>query len=281
MPSKHTIARLNPCIVLSFLALAVCLSAFAQFDTATVLGTVKDATGAVVSGSKVTLSNLANGTQQTATTNPNGDFQFLNVRLGEYSLKAEAPGFKAATAESFTVTVNARQRVDLSLEVGQTTESVLVTGAAAALETDSSERSQVINSREIVNLPLNGRSYADLTLLVPGVRKSVLENQTTSSRDASYNVNGQRSESNNFILDGVDNNAFGTSNQGFSNQVVQITPDAVVEYRVETNNYSAEYGRASGAVINATTRSGTNPRQLRRARELQYADRSGPLHPVE
>ncbi|MCU1260634.1 MAG: TonB-dependent receptor, plug, partial [Bryobacterales bacterium] len=240
-----------------FISLFLCLPALAQFD-ATVLGTVKDTSGSVVNNGKVTLSNLANGTQQGTVTNAAGEYQFLNVRLGEYTLKAEAPGFKTASAERFTVTVNAHQRVDLTLEVGQVSDNVVVSGAAALLETDSSERSQVINSREILNLPLNGRSYADLTLLVPGVRKSVLENQSDSSREASYNINGQRAESNNFILDGIDNNAQGTSNQGFSNQVVQITPDAVQEYRVETSNYSAEYGRASGAVINATTRSGTN-----------------------
>ena len=90
------------------------------------------------------------------------------------------------------------------------------------------------------------------------MRKSVLEDGTVTSRDASFNVNGQRSALNNFMVDGVDNNAYGTSNQGFSNQVVQLTPDAVSEFRVETSNYSAEYGRAAGAVINAATKSGTN-----------------------
>jgi len=154
--------------------------------------------------------------------------------------------------------VNARQRVDLKLDVGTATEKITVTGAAQALETDSSDRGEVIASREITNLPLNGRSYADLTLLVPGVRKSQLEDGTLTQRDASYNVNGQRAESNNFVLDGIDNNAYGTSNQGFSNQIVQINPDAVAEFRVETNNFSAEYGHASGAVIVATTKSGTN-----------------------
>jgi hypothetical protein len=230
---------------------------WAQFD-ATVLGTVKDPSGLLVAGGKVTLANQTNGIQQTTTTDPNGDFQFLNVRIGEYTLTAEKEGFKAATADRFTVTVNSRQRVDLTLQVGATSEKVTVTGAAEILETESSERSEVISSREIVNLPLNGRSYADLTLLVPGVRKSLLQDQSLTQRDASYNVNGQRSESNNFLLDGVDNNAYGTSNQGFSNQIVQINPDAVAEFRVETNNFSAEYGRASGAVIVATTRSGTN-----------------------
>jgi hypothetical protein len=239
------------------LALLVCAFAFAQTDS-TVLGTVKDTTGSVVQGAKVILSSVNTGTQQAATTDSNGNFEFLYVRLGDYTVRAEAPGFKVVTSENFSVTVNAHQRVDMKMEVGQVTESVMVTGAAAVLETETSNRSQVINKEEIVNLPLNGRSYADLTLLVPGVRKSILENQSLSSREASYNVNGQRAESNNFVLDGVDNNAYGTSNQGFSNQVVQINPDAVAEYRVETNNYTAEYGHASGAVVNASTRSGTN-----------------------
>ncbi len=152
-----------------------------------------------------------------------------------------------------TVTVNARQRVDLTLKVGGIGETVQVTGARM-LESESSDRGQVIAREQIVNLPLNGRAYADLALLSPGVRQSSI----SSSRDASFNVNGMRSSLNNFILDGVDNNSYGTSNQGFSNQVVQVSPDAVEEFKVQTNNFSAEFGRAGGAVINATFRSGTN-----------------------
>src|SRR5690606_28354853 len=142
----------------------------------------------------------------------------------------------------------------LTLDVGVTGETVEVTGIAPALETDTSDRGQVVSRDQIVNLPLNGRAYADLALLSPGVRRSSIAN----SRDASFNVNGLRSALNNFILDGVDNNSYGTSNQGFSNQVVQVSPDAVEEFKVQTNNFSAEYGRAGGAVINATFRSGTN-----------------------
>ena len=108
------------------------------------------------------------------------------------------------------------------------------------------------------NLPLNGRAYADLALLTPGVRANVLENQTVTSRDASYNVNGNRSEQNDFLLDGLDNNAYGTSNQSFSNQAIQPSPDAINEFRVETDNYSAEYGRSAGAVFNVSINSGTN-----------------------
>jgi hypothetical protein len=129
-----------------------------------------------------------------------------------------------------------------------------VSGAATLLESESSDRGQVIGKEQIVNLPLNGRAYADLALLSPGVRKSAI----SDSRDASFNVHGLRSALNSFILDGVDNNSYGTSNQGFSNQVVQVSPDAVEEFKVQTNNFSVEFGRTGGAVVNASMRSGTN-----------------------
>ena len=233
-------------------------AAFAQFDSAAVLGTISDPGAGVISTAKVALTNTRNGVVQSAQTDASGTYQFLNVRVGTYTLKAEQSGFKTTYSEPFQVTVNARQRVDLTLQVGAVSEEVTVNAAAGALEADTSDRGTVVQAQQIVDLPLNGRSYADLTLLSPGVRKSVLENGSISSRDASYNVNGQRSALNNFILDGVDNNAYGTSNQGFSNQVVQISPDAVQEYRVQINNYSAEFGRAAGAVINASSRSGSN-----------------------
>ena len=226
----------------------------AQFETATVLGTIRDPSGAVVTGAKVTLENLGTGIATTTQTDEMGNYYFFNVRVGTYRVKAEAPGFKLAVADTFTVTVAARQRVDLTLEVGTASESITVTGAALTLETETSSRGTIVSTQQVVNLPLNGRAYADLALLAPGVRRSVI----ASSRDASFNVNGMRSSQNNFLLDGVDNNAYGTSNQGFSNQVVQITPDAMAEFRLETNNFSAEYGRAGGAVINAAVRSGTN-----------------------
>ncbi len=248
-----------PFIVLALL-LALPLVCLAQFDTATVLGTVKDPSGAVVPGSKVTLENVRTGISMVTQTNDAGNFDFVNIQIGTYRVKAEASGFKTAIADQFTVTVNARQRVDLTLEVGNVTETVMVRDAAATLETDSSDRGQVVNVTTINNLPLNGRSYADLALLTPGVRKSVLGMDQSSSnyRESSFNVNGLRSSLNNFQMDGVDNNAYGTSNQGYSNQVVQLSPDAVAEFKVQTNNYSAEYGRAAGAIVNVSLRSGTN-----------------------
>jgi hypothetical protein len=230
-------------LLLGVLALAGILAstqeARAQFDTATVLGVIADQSGGAMPGASVTLTNKNTG---------------ITVSTATYTLKAELQGFTTAIAEDVVVTVAARLRVDLALSAGSVSESVTVAGAARLLESESSDRGQVIGHEQVVNLPLNGRAYADLALLSPGVRKSAI----SDSRDASFNVNGMRSALNNFVLDGVDNNSYGTSNQGFSNQVVQVSPDAVEEFKVQTNNFSAEYGRAGGAVINATFRSGTN-----------------------
>jgi hypothetical protein len=230
----------------------------AQFETASVLGYVRDASGASLPNATVSLINQETKAIVTAKTNAQGAYEFTDVKIGEYQVTAQADGFDLSTTQPFRVTVNARQRVDVALTIGSTSQTVTVNGAAELLETDSSERGQVIGTREVQNLPLNGRAYADLSALVPGVRRNVLENSTDSSRDASFDVNGQRSEFNNFLLDGLDNNAYGTSNQGFSNQSIPPSPDAIDEFRVETDNYSAEYGRSAGAVVNVSIRSGTN-----------------------
>ena len=249
-------------ILRGFLSLLVLLfttsAALAQFDTATVLGTVNDSTGAIVARATVTLKNTNTGIVQTTQVDENGNYQFNNVKVGLYQITAEAQGFSKAVADNIQVTVNARQRVDLALRAGEVTDTVMITGQSPLLENVSSDRGQVINREQIVNLPLNGRSYADLALLAPGVRRSALATLDNGARDASFNVNGLRSSLNNFVIDGVDNNSYGTSNQGYSNQVVQASPDAVQEFKVQTNNFSAEFGRAGGAVINAVLRSGTN-----------------------
>ena len=246
--------KIRTFILLIVAALCAPATLFAQFDTATVLGTIKDSSGAVVPGATITLKNTATGITATTVSDNDGNYQFLNVRVGPYSVRSELQGFSAAEAKDVDVTVNARQRVDMILTVGNLGETVEVTGVSRLLETDSSDRGQIIAKEQIVNLPLNGRAYADLALLSPGVRKSAI----SESRDASFNVNGLRSALNSFLLDGVDNNSYGTSNQGFSNQVVQVSPDAVEQFKVQTNNFSAEYGRTAGAVINASLRSGTN-----------------------
>ncbi len=248
-------------LVLSILLLLSAASGFAQFESADVLGTVHDPAGAVVSKATVTLINQDTAIQAKTTTDDSGNYLFSNVKVGRYTVTAEAPGFSKAVAQDIQVDVNARQRVDLALQVGEVTSSVQVTGAAAAIETDSSEHGQVINTHQIVELPLNGRNYADLALLSTNVIKSPMAvsfGPTGTPREGAFNVNGMRSTFNNFLLDGLDNNMYGTSNQGYSAQTVQPSPDAIAEFKVITTNYSAEYGRVGGAVVNAVMRSGTN-----------------------
>lgn len=250
--------------MLRLLFLAAMLAAFspfsllAQFDSSAVLGTITDASGAVVRGATVSLTAAGTGVVVKTTSNNNGGYEFFNVRIGSYTVSAEAPGFKRAVSGEFSVTVGARQRVALSLELGEVSEVITVTEAASMVEMDTSSRGTVVGSQQAVDLPLNGRAYADLALLTPGTVQAQRGTSLGGARDASYHVNGLRSSYNNFSLDGVENNSYGTSNQGFSNQVVQLSPDAVGEFRVVTNNFSAEYGRAGGAVINAAYRNGTN-----------------------
>jgi hypothetical protein len=247
-------ARVNAALFAILIGLASTGPLSGQFETATVLGAVTDPRGGVISRAHVVLANLDTGTSQGTFTDDLGDYQFLEVRVGRYRVIADAPGFKTLETAEFRVAVGARQRVDMNLQVGAVTETVQVNAAADAVERDSSDRGQVINSEAIVELPLNGRSNASLALLAPGVRLAY----GLGKRESSFNVSGLRSQYNNFILDGVDNNAYGTSNQGLSNQVVQVAPDGVQEFKVITNSYSAEYGRVGGAVVNASVRSGSN-----------------------
>ncbi len=246
-------------LVLGFLLFASCV--FAQFETAEVLGTVKDASGAAVRHAAVTLTNEETGIQVKTFSDDAGDYDFFNVHVGRYTVTAELTGFETFKTSGINVAVNARQRVDITMQVGAVSQTINVQGAAEVLETDSSEHGQVINTHQIVELPLNGRNYSDLALLSTNVHRSpmsVLFSATGTPREGAFNVNGMRSTYNNFLLDGLDNNAYSPSNQGYSSQVVQPSPDALAEFKVITSNFSAEYGRVGGGVVNAAMRSGTN-----------------------
>ncbi|MFN7982119.1 MAG: carboxypeptidase regulatory-like domain-containing protein [Vicinamibacterales bacterium] len=246
-------------VFLSALLLIAAAPARAQFDTGAVLGTIHDSSGGVLPGASVTLHGLETGLVTVRTTDDRGAYEFPNVRTGVYAVTAELSGFSTREITGIKVDIGARQRVDIEMGVGAVAESISVTGAAPLLETDSSQRGQVITGEQTRALPLNGREYSALALLSAGVRLSAFNNGSSNTpREGSFNVNGLRSTFNNFLIDGVDNNAYGTSNQGFSNQVMQPPPDAVGEFKVVTNNSSAEYGRAAGATINVVYRSGTN-----------------------
>ena len=234
-------------------------STFAQFDTAAVVGTVRDASGAVVQGAKVTVTGVDTGISAVRTTADAGNFEFASMKPGLYVLTAEKEGFATALADNVQVQVGARLRVDLEMPIGQVSEKVEVKAGQSVLETDSSQRGQVVTGEQTRALPLIAREYSSLALLTTGVKLGGSSLTTGNTpREGAFNVNGLRSTFNNFLIDGVDNNAYGTSNQGFSNQVMQPAPEAIGEFKVVTNNVSAEYGRAAGATINVSYGSGSN-----------------------
>ena len=261
MPTlDHAFARIRLVVVFLLVLLFVGVApALAQFDTAAVVGTVRDSSAAVVPGAKVTLTSAETGISVSKTTGDDGNFEFAAVKPGMYVVTAEKTGFALAMVDNLRAQVGARLRVDLVMPVGQMTEKVEVTAAQPLLETDSSQRGQVITGDQTRALPLLSREYSSLALLTTGVKLGGSSLTTGNTpREGAFNVNGLRSVFNNFLIDGVDNNAYGTSNQGFSNQVMQPAPDAIGEFKVVTNNMSAEYGRAAGATINVSYRSGTN-----------------------
>ncbi len=257
-PATLTLMRISS---LGIALLLLPISLLAQFENSEVLGTVRDNTDALVVNASVTLTSKETGIELKTTTDAAGNYGFFNIKLGTYTIAVEHPGFTKFTATDVMVAVNSRQRVDAKLAVGEVSTAVTVTGAAAVLDTDTSEHSQVIGTRQIVELPLNGRDYASLALLATNVHVSpqaLSFSPSATPREGAFNVNGMRSTYNNFLLDGIDNNSYGTSNQNYSAQVVQPSPDAIAEFKVITSNFSAEYGRVGGGIVNAALRSGSN-----------------------
>ncbi len=236
--------------------------AYAQYENGSVVGTIHDASGAAVPNASVTVTNTATSISEQTKTNATGDYDVPQVRVGVYTITASAPGFSDAVAQNITVSIGVRQHIDLTLQVGAAQASVEVSDVALQLETQSSERGQTITNYESESLPLVTRNYSDFLALVPGSRQAPTAALTSSVnsllRAGSFNVNGERSMFNNFLLDGIDNNAYGESNQGFDNQIIAIPPDSVAQFQVVTNNESAEYGRSSGATINVASQSGSN-----------------------
>jgi len=231
---------------------------FGQFDTAMVRGVVEDASRSGVAGAVVTVEELRRGTRVSGVSGEGGRYEFPVLPIGRYRVQVESQGFRRQTSQEFDLAIGARQNVNFVLELEAVSERVEVKAEVALLDTDRSERGQTIEAAQIRELPLNGRAYSELIYLSAGIVRTPSSGIGSSQREASFSVNGLRSTANNFLLDGLDNNYFGTSNQGFSNQVVQPPPDAVAEFRVITNNMSAEYGRAGGATVNASLRTGSN-----------------------
>ncbi|MGA9671482.1 MAG: carboxypeptidase regulatory-like domain-containing protein [Terracidiphilus sp.] len=241
------------------IALCVSMQANAQSESGKVVGTVIDQTGAVVSGATLTLANKENGLVLTVTSNSSGELNLPAVPRGDYTAKISAPGF-SSQVQSVTVTVTEVQDLLFKLTPGSITSSIVVTSAAPLVNTSDPTLGETIESKQITELPLNGRNALNLALLAPGVTTgSYVEygqdtiNRFIDSGGGQLSANGTRSQANNFILDGVDNN------DGLQNIIVFFPPvDATEEFKVNTNVAPAQYGRAGGVFLISSIKSGTN-----------------------
>lgn len=253
MASHNCLSRL---IVVIPVLLLCCIPLWAQKDTGAIAGTVRDSSGAVVVGAQMAVRDMDRGTVFNTKSNQLGEYVASPLKIGRYQVTAEKPGFKKAVAGPIVVNVDSKPAVDITLTVGSIHEVVTVTTQAPLLETETSDLGQLVNSRQAETLPLNGRNYAQLALLGAGIAPA----EPGSRVEASYGFssNGSRALQNNFLLDGIDNN----SNLGdvLTGQayVIQPSVDALEEFKVQTNAYSAEFGRGNGAVLNAVIKSGTN-----------------------
>jgi hypothetical protein len=252
--------RIIGCVLL--VSLFSSLAAYGQTDSATIVGTVSDNSGAVLANGVVTIINVGTNAKTVLKTDVNGNYVATPLKIGNYTVGVEAQGFKEVTRTGIVVNVQDRLRVDFTMQVGSLNEQVTVSDAPPLLQSESSALGDVVGSKQIADLPLNGRDYTQLAALTTGVTRVTesgngLTGGATSAANGnaggSFAVNGTRGLLNNFILDGVDNN----SNDNGGN-VLKTNVDAIQEFKVQTSNYSAEFGRSGGAVINATIKSGTN-----------------------
>ena len=241
---------------LSF-TLCMGVSIFAQTELATLTGTVTDTSGALLRGVKISVASEETNVATESATNENGRYVIPALRPGTYKVTASLPSFKQYVQSGVTLQVNQVAKLDIAMTVGAVTETVNVNAEAPLLETDTAGRGAVIDQQKMVELPLNGRDYNQLATLSPGVLLPTPRLQSIGFKGA-FNVNGNRAFQNAFLLDGVDNTSYSNSYRGGNIQVVQPSVDALQEFKIQTNAYSAEFGRSAGALINAVIRSGTN-----------------------
>jgi hypothetical protein len=231
----------------------------AQSASGTFLGAVVDATSSVVPNAVISIINQDTGFRRELTTNANGEYEAPYIPLGPYSLSAKAPGFKTVERSGIVLQVDQKARVDFTLQVGDVAETVTVTEAPPAVKADSSEFGDVVQKRAMQELPLNGRNYVQLVHLTAGVTTGQQGGNIEGAGafvprgTGSFNANGQRGQNNNFMVDGIDNNE-----SWINSTILQPSVEATQEFKVYTANAPAEFGRASGGIVNVQVRSGTN-----------------------
>ena len=248
-------------IIAAVLVLSMPATTLAQ-ATGQINGTITDASGALLPGVTVEATNTATAATRTAVSGVDGLYTSPLLAPGNYSVKASLQGFRAAQREAVRVTVTETARVTFQLEVGQLSETITVSAEATLVETSNATHGIVIDEQKVVDLPLNGRNFTQLGTLIPGVvaPPAGLGGQAGDATPGGFgnatggfNVNGMRNQSNNFLMDGATNND--TFNTGF---VLRPPPDAIEEFKILTNAFSAEYGRNAGSVVNVVTKSGSN-----------------------
>ena len=260
MPSlraRWTLMCLETICVLVALSLLLPALLSAQSVNGRIVGRIADPTGAVLAGAKVTLINEATGQSRDALTNGSGDYTFVEVAPGTYTVQFELTGFKKNVQNSVLVDVNQVVTLNSTLQIGASQETVEVTSEAPQVDTTSTQLGAVINDRSINELPLNSRDTYQFLQLQPGVQAQLGNGNGSlfygSQDTGSVSVNGGRTRANNFSVNGGDAN-----DQFVNSPTVQPTPDSVEEFRVITNTFDAEYGRNSGSVVNVITKSGGN-----------------------
>lgn len=263
MDSQH---KLNSQAFLRITALALASMAillwhspliFGQADTGSISGTVKDQSGAVIPGAKVTLTNEGTNVSRSVDTDASGFYVFSPVRVGSYTVSASQTGFSTVEQRSVAVNIQQNSVVPFTLNPGTVTQTIQVTSPAPLLETTGGAVRQVVGARQINDLPLNGRNYTFLAHLVAGVTQMQQDDRGLQG-SGSFAANGTTYAQTNYILNGIDNNNTQPDLIGGSTYAVLPPIDAIQEFTVQTSNYSAEFGRAGGAVVNATLKSGTN-----------------------
>ncbi|MGC2189641.1 MAG: carboxypeptidase regulatory-like domain-containing protein, partial [Candidatus Sulfotelmatobacter sp.] len=252
--SRKTIFLQTVCLIALSLLLPALLPA--QGASGRIIGRVADPTGAVLSGAKVTLTNQATAISRDATTNESGDYSFVEVAPGTYTVQFELTGFKKNIQKNIIVDVNQVVTLNSTLQIGGSQETVEVTSEAPQVDTTSTQLGAVINDRSVNELPLNTRDTYQFLQLQPGVQSQLGSSGSLfagSDDPGSVSVNGGRTRANNFSVNGGDAN-----DQFVNTPTIEPSPDAVEEFRVITNTFDAEYGRNSGSVVNVITKSGGN-----------------------
>jgi hypothetical protein len=239
---------------LSIIAVLVPVT-FAQRDTATLSGTVRDASGAVIPGAKITATSLATAISTTTTSNAEGEYVITPLHVGDYNLSAQAAGFAPRAIERIHLDVDQRLRVDIPLTVGASEQRVTVTEVPPPLNTEDMTVGQVIGTRQIADMPLNGRNFQQLAALVPGAIPSY---GGRDSAQGGVSLSGTRSWDNAFLLDGVNNSTYTAEMPTRVNLAVSPNLDAIQEFKIQSSSYDAQYGSAIAGVINIVTKSGTN-----------------------